>query len=84
MLATNATKKVISRGSAHRAIQAAAEVIVVDAVIEIVDLVVVDVISASSATNLVISHVNAKRIKISAIVAMVVDTLQKTASRVQR
>lgn len=68
-------------GNAHKAVGVVVEVTV--AVIERVDLDVA-VTNASNVTNLDISHANVKKTRTFAIVAMELDTLQKTASRVPR
>lgn len=44
-------------------------------------VLVEDVKSASSATSTATSHVSARKTRISATVAMVLDILQKTANR---
>lgn len=84
MLVINATAWVTSQENAQRE-----EQVVVADVEEIEEAVVVTVMvdsaevarSASSATNLDTSLVNAKKIKISATDATVLDTLRKTANR---
>lgn len=65
-------------GNVHKEVELVVEVIV-DAIEKVVLFEAVT--NATSATNLGISHVNAKKIKTYAIVAMALDILQKTANR---
>jgi hypothetical protein len=64
-------------GSAHK------EEVVAEEIVDVTGTVALDVAerSASNAINLDTSHVSARKIKIFATVAMVLDTLQKTVSR---
>jgi len=64
-------------GSAHK------EEVVAEEIVDVTGTVALDVVerSASNAINLDTSHVSARKIRIFATVAMALDTLQKTVSR---
>lgn len=77
MHVTNVTVWGTLHGSAHK-VEVEAEEIV-----DATGMVALDAVerSASNATNLDTLHVSARRIRTFAIVAMVLDTLQKTVNR---
>lgn len=78
MRVINVTGWVITHESVHKVAGVEQE-----ATVDVTEKVVLaeDVISATSATSMDISHANAKKIKTFAIVAVALGTLRKTANR---